>query len=118
MESFNEVAEKLKTILDEDLTPQEIEELQKVSDQTNEKSKKIQEVLKNRDWTVQGFLYKTGVSIIANKDDYINVSITVPSDSDDIRLNIELKENTAKNIDVDDLKQMILDLEDIIEALK
>ena len=116
MESFNELAEKLKTILDEDLTPQEIEELQKVSDQTNEKSKKIQDTLRSNGWDVQGFLYKAGVNITASKDDYLFVSISVPTESD-VKLTVEFKENAAKDIDVEDLKEVVRDLEDIIEAL-
>ena len=119
MESFNEVAEKLKTILSEDLSQEEIEELQKVSDQTNDRSKKVRESLEGNGWHVSpGLLAKDRVAMQARKDDYLFAYISVPTDSSEIKVSIELKKDMLKDIDVNDLKEIVTDLEDIIEALR
>lgn len=119
MESFNEVAEKLKTVLKEDLSPEEIEEFQKVSDQTSDRSKKVRETLESNGWHVSpGLLAKDRVDMQARKDDYLYAYISVPTDSSEVKVDIELKKDMLKNIDVNDLKQVILDLEDIVGALK
>ena len=119
MKSFNELASKLKTILNEDLSPEEIEQLQKVSDQTNDRSKKVRETLESNGWHVgPGLLAKERVDIQARKDDYLYAYISVPTDSSEIKVNIELKKDMLKDIDVNDLKEIVTDLEDIIEALR
>ena len=117
MKSFNEVARELKLIY-EDLSPEEVERLQKISNQTQDRSKKIKEILEGNGWNVSpGFIIKDGVNLQVEKDDHINAYVKISADSPQVKVDIEFKKDALKGIDTEDLKQLVVDLEGLIKAL-